>query len=26
MGIQFIADNSREDMLFSISKNFLGEK
>lgn len=25
IGIQFIADNSREDKLFSVSKNFLGE-
>jgi len=26
IGIQFIADNSREDNLFTISKSFLGEK
>jgi aspartyl-tRNA(Asn)/glutamyl-tRNA(Gln) amidotransferase subunit A len=26
MGIQFIADNSREDKLFVISKSFLGEQ
>jgi len=26
MGIQFIADHMREDILFAISKNFLGEK